>query len=755
MRFFKVIIPFVTCMAIICMQALNANAQKAERIKLVDKTTSSPIVGASFQYGSFTGVSDEEGMIEFTPTDEKSISFSHLNYGTWQLNEIELQQAIKSGVVYRKQQSVDMYPVTVIALKPTQSPSDKLEIDYQDRMAHDGAAILEQIPSISSVRKGGNYGADPVLRGFKNDQLNIVLNCAQCATAACPNRMDPPTSQMAPNMIDRIEILKGPYALRYGAGFGGTINFIPAPLRFEEHPEVYGRLSGGYENNGSVKRSEGLVGMSGKNYDLGLFASWSEGNDYESGNNHSIQADFLRASFGINLGLKLAEYHEMRISTNHNIARDADFPALPMDLREDNTWMFNIQHEMVFDAEYLDTWTTTVYGSFVDHLMDNRLKTLNPRMLNAETDANTYNYGARTETYWDLDNGPFYAGADFRVEGADGTRTRDYLMGMQAGKTFEDNVWQDSRIIKTGLFAEYQYKSAYTNVIVSGRVDLVSAESNDPSAEFLTAYSKTSETQINPSLSLGITRHLNYEVSLSLWLGRVQRSGGLVERFINYFPVGQDPYELVGNPTLNPEINNQIDFSLRWIRGETALNVDIFASYLQDFISSSIDTSLTPRLPMSPGVRRFTNIGKAYKLGFEFNWKQNLFSGLHHRLGIAYTYAQDLERKEPLPEIAPLDIRYTIFGNFLEDKLQPEFTFRHVLKQTRVSSEYGESKTPGFSILDLKLSYQLLETFRVSAGINNVFDTNYYEHLSRSVRGTTDPIYSPGRNFYTSFNIGF
>ncbi len=124
-------------------------------------------------------------------------------------------------------------------------------------MEHDGAQILNQLPAFNSIRKGGNYGFDPVFRGIKYDQLNVVLNGAQSATAACPNRMDPPTSQMAPNMMDRIEILKGPYALRYGTGFGATINFIPAKLRHTSEPDIYGKASTGYETNGDLdKRRE-------------------------------------------------------------------------------------------------------------------------------------------------------------------------------------------------------------------------------------------------------------------------------------------------------------------------------------------------------------------------------------------------------------------------------------------------------------------------------------------------------------------
>ena len=187
---------------------------------------------------------------------------------------------------------MSLYPVTVIAIKSNQKPDEKINIDYQDRMEHDGAAILNQIPAINSIKKSGSYGFDPVFRGFKCDQLNIVMNGAQSATAACPNRMDPPTSQMAPNMMNRIEILKGPYALRYGVGVSGTINFIPSKIRFTDKKDVYGRFSSEYQSNRNILRSEGQIGLSGNNYNLGFFGAWSQGNDYKTGDGQTVQSDF-------------------------------------------------------------------------------------------------------------------------------------------------------------------------------------------------------------------------------------------------------------------------------------------------------------------------------------------------------------------------------------------------------------------------------------------------------------------------------
>jgi iron complex outermembrane receptor protein len=121
---------------------------------------------------------------------------------------------------------------------------------------------------------------------------------------------------------------------------------------------------------------------------------------------------------------------------------------------------------------------------------------------------------------------------------------------------------------------------------------------------------------------------------------------------------------------------------------------------------------------------------------------------------MAYTYGQDLTRTEPLPEIAPFDIRYILSGSYLGNKLKPEISFRYVSSQQRVSTLYGEQSSPSFSLLDLGLSYQFIGRISLAGRIQNVFDQAYYEHLSRSVRGSQSrPIYAPGRSFILTIAI--
>jgi len=744
--------PKIFGIILLCLWSLITQAQT--KIKVIDANTNKAIPGLNFQYNNVKGSSDSEGLINVELDDNSTLQLSHLSYGTWSLNAQELNTAAQKGTIKRAPLEVNLFPVTVIGMHDHKDTEQNIQLSYQDNLSHDGASILTQIPAINGIRKSGSYGIDPVMRGFKYEQLNIIINGGQNAIAACPNRMDPPSSQISPNTIGEIEILKGPYALRYGNAVGGTINFKQSKLNYSDKADVYGRATGGYEGNGNQTRTEALVGLSGKKYNIGILGAYSEGNDYKNGNNNTVQADYLRYSYGINGRVAISKTQNLSFSAVNNIAKDVDFPALAMDLRSDDTWILNAQHELNFNNKNLQHWKTLVYGSLVDHTMDNYSKKLDPRMVNADTKANTKAYGVRTEGFWSFNNSVLYAGADYRFENADGERTRNMLMGEMQGNTIKDNVWQDAQISKTGLFAEYSITQNRFRYTLSGRLELNQRKANDPDTNFASLYNDLEKTQVNPGISAGINKALNANNNLSFWLGRVQRSASLTESYINFFPVGLDPYEMIGNPDLNSEINNQADIIWEFKRPKTQISFDVFAAYLQDYISSVIDPNIDPKMPSSPGVRQYININNALKTGFEASWQQDIAWGVQHNLSLAYTYGKDLERDEPLPEIAPLDIRYTLMGKYFNNTLFPIVSIRHVIKQDRISEEFGETKTPSFTLLDATISYRFLKFCSATVGVNNLLDQAYYEHLSRSVKGSDPtPIYAPGRNVFVSLNI--
>ncbi|MEN8249888.1 MAG: TonB-dependent receptor plug domain-containing protein, partial [Bacteroidota bacterium] len=369
--------------------AFISNAQNSGQIILLDKDTKSPIIGAAYQYGKQMGSSDANGIITIDFLESQTLLISHISYGRWKLSPNEVTQALKDGQYLIEEKVMLVQPVTILGVRTSKQDPESINIKNQDRLAHDAGDILKQTPLVSGIRKSGSYGFDPVMRGFKYDQINIVIDGAQSATAACPNRMDPPTSQIAPNMISEVEVLKGPHSLRYGTTFGGVINFVTSKPSFTNNSEFYGRVTGAYESNGNIGRTEGLIGFKATKYDIGVFGSYSTGSDYTDGNGEKVLANFSRSSLGTIIGFNINENQSITLSATHNLAHDVDFPALPMDLTSDDTWMFNAKHNLQLNKEYLKTWNTTVFASFVDHKMNNLLKNLDPRMLNASTDAQT------------------------------------------------------------------------------------------------------------------------------------------------------------------------------------------------------------------------------------------------------------------------------------------------------------------------------------------------------------------------------
>lgn len=716
-------------------------------IQLLDQETEHPIAFAHYLYQNQKGNTNANGEFSINFVKGEKLYLSHVNYGKVSFTDSEMKAALQLGKIYMSKTYVSLLPTTIIARKRTAKESETMQISSSDKLSHDAGEFLSQSGLIGGIRKSGSYGFDPVMRGFKYDQLNIVMDNGMSATAACPNRMDPPISQVPLNMVDRVEITKGPHSLRYGNSFAGSIHFKSSTNGFADKASAFGRASGSYESNGEIFRTEALAGAKGKFYNFGIFGAYSEGSDYEDGNGDKVASGFNRRNIGLAANFKLSNTQNIQISANSNYAEDVDFPALNMDLREDDTKMISLSHKITFKNSALASISTSANASFVDHEMDNLTKKLNPRKVNAITKAETKNYAFRSEAAFQFKESSLFTGIDYKSEEADGTRSREMLMGPMTGKTAYDNIWQGSKIEKMGFFGEYHFSVNETHFIASSRLEHNSAKSdlssviNDPSDE------------INFSYSIGASKNLSENIRMGIWFGRAERSGSLTERFINHIPVDVDPYERIGNPDLDPEINYQIDYNFNWNTKYFSLDINLFNSWLRDYISSEIRSDVQPLMASAPGVKQFVNIDKAVMRGFEIGFNQSITNHLYHRLNLAYTYGKNKEINQPLPEIPPLDIRYSLGAHLCKQKFTPELMLRYAAKQGRIAENYGETETPDFTVLDFKASYLFSDHFQIIGGIRNLFDEAYYEHLSRSVKGSNQAIFAPGRSFYLTLSL--
>jgi len=97
-------------------------AQETHEIKLVNQETMRPIIGATFQYGTQRGISDHSGTILVHLENKEIMKLSHLSFGTWEINATAIKKAIKEKVFYKQEDFINLHPVTVLAIRPSEIP---------------------------------------------------------------------------------------------------------------------------------------------------------------------------------------------------------------------------------------------------------------------------------------------------------------------------------------------------------------------------------------------------------------------------------------------------------------------------------------------------------------------------------------------------------------------------------------------------------------------------------------------------------
>jgi len=731
----------------------SAHAQEKSTItgRVFDATTNTALPEANIWIKDHSRgeVSDFRGYFEITNLDagEYTLIISYIGYERTEKLITLLEGKQEQINIYLQEKPVILVEEIVVTGTRTASyvQADYLRKNFEAQQPKDLGKYMRNVPNISAIRRGA-YGLDPVLRGFKYDQLNVQIDGGARVEGACPSRMDPPMAHMSSADLEKIEILKGPYALRFGPSFGGVINMVmAAPERFETFT-VGAQLESGYESNFDGWQNRISVSGGSRLYDFRASGGFTNYNDYTDGAGNDIPSSFDKSDYTLKFGINPLQNHRVQVSFRQVFARDVLFPSLPMDEREDNTSIFILDYAARNVSPLINSLNIKTYYSDVEHIMDNRDKPT-AAMVDAVTDVNTSVYGLRAETGLLLNSNVMYLGLDYAQTDKAGIRTREFIAGPRQGAILTDNVWQGASITNLGFFGEFRTSLGDAQIIAATRIDYNEGISEDPDQSFSEMYSSMNSEFTNISVSAGVTQVVSRNLELSLYAGRGVRSPGISERYINFFPIGVDRYDYIGNPQLNPEINNNIDLGFRMRIPAGSIYGNVFYSDVQDFISPEL-TDLEGKNPDVLGVKQFSNISSATLTGFEFGWNALFGNSLNVNINTAYTHGKNNDTDEYLPEIPPLEGRISVSYVLLNGKLIPEISLRAVSEQNNISETFGESRTPGFVLANVAVRYSPLQYIGISAGINNIFDKAYYEHLNRRNRDDGSPLQEPGRVFY-------
>ena len=665
------------------------------------------------------------------------------------------------------QEEIQVEEILVSVDRGYDKPQSKISNEEIQLLApRDIGDIFKTVPGFGVIKRGG-YAMEPVFRSFKYEQINMMFDGSMRIAPACPNRMDPITTHVNPEEISKIEIIKGPYSVRYGQTMGGIINMVTHKKSFKDKFEVHGILLGSYQTNGEGKTSALQLHTGNKYFDVHLSGGLKDFGNYKSGWGDEIPSSFKSYDYALKLGINPGKKQRIVLGLRQSFGRDIKHVALPMDTDTDDSKMLSFDYSIRDLNDLIFELNIKAYYSDVDHVMSNKERP-NFNAVDAVAKVFSENYGVKVEAGALLtDKNTIFAGIDYNVVAKDGGRTRLVSTNMCNGMTFNppreftDLIWQDSRSTNFGFFVESKNRLS-DNILLNGgfRVDLDEAEIASPANDFNGLYNNDLKRDAEISFSGNVSLKFKSEGKYSyvVALGRGVRAPKLTERYINHFNVGVDAYEYVGNPDLEYEKNHQVDFFVTKEGDVLEFKAGIFASYLNDFITSYVDTTIARKfMPCQQPqyVKRFVNVDEAFQYGFELSVSYQLIKNLWLEGDVYYTRAQNLDIDEPLEEIPPLSSLVSVV--YKTKKLYALLNARFVAEQNKISMLIGETSSDAFNTLDFKFGYKLNKMLEVDFGVNNIFDANYFEHLSRSFRnvGKQGMIYEPGRNFIFSARVKF
>jgi iron complex outermembrane receptor protein len=655
--------------------------------------------------------------------------------------------------------------IVVQATRPDLLPDAQLTEDLlREENPRDVGELLRKLPGVDSSRRGP-LGFDPVVRGMRETEVGVYLDGSRIFPAG-PARMDSALSHFDPGSVQSVEVVGGPYALTWGAGNLTAIRATTQDVPPQRGGYAHGDLRFGFDSNMDAVETVATASGRANAFSYWGYGVYRQGDDYEDGDGNLVPADFQSREVRGKAGYRLAPGSDLTLSTGYQQQRDIDYPGRLLDAESFDALHLMGDWSYYGTARSLRSANVNLYYNDVDHRMNNDRKPtalpmpgrVPPFPLTIVVDTGTRVAGGRAAAEAEVSNSvTAEIGADFYRSNRNAVRTIDRRDNGAPIAT--DNPWPDVDIDDYGLFGRLE--SALAAVTLSGtvRVDMVRAAAAEAlvSDFFLeNTEGPLDADETNVSAAATVSAPLGPAWVVSGGLGSAVRTADALERYSDRFPASKAQFaaEFMGDPQIAPERSTQLDL---WIDGRypsTSVSLSSYYRRIADYITIEA-TDLPPKLPLSPPtVYRYIN-GDATFWGIDYRFSLTPADGLTIFLRGDYTWGQDDTLDEPALGVSPL--RTSIGAGYAfgdNDNYDVEGTVNLVGEQDRVAMTRGETPTDGYTTLDVRAGARV-RGFNIRAGILNVTDEFYVNHLNAKNPFTGRPIAEPGRVLFAKLSYSF
>ncbi len=199
----------------------------AQEVKVVDKETGKPInnVTVFSEKLYFNSSTNSKGIVDISPVKAQDILiFSHISYALKSLEKATIKN--EKFTVYLTKQSEQLDEVVLSVFKgdaKTNRVAERVAVltskDVEKLSPQTSADLLAAIPGIK-VQKSQMGGGSPVIRGMESNRVLLVIDGVRMNNAIYRKGHLQNAITVAPNQLDKTEIVFGPSSVIYGSDNG-------------------------------------------------------------------------------------------------------------------------------------------------------------------------------------------------------------------------------------------------------------------------------------------------------------------------------------------------------------------------------------------------------------------------------------------------------------------------------------------------------------------------------------------------------
>ncbi|MCB1664948.1 MAG: TonB-dependent copper receptor [Pseudomonadales bacterium] len=637
--------------------------------------------------------------------------------------------------------------------------------------AHDGADYLKTIPGFSVIRKGGADG-DPIFRGMAGSRLSMLVD-GETILGGCGNRMDPPTAYIFPEAFDSIQVIKGPQSVKHGPGnSAGVVLFERNQARPQQQDLAVhtSLLAGSFGRHDEVLDAN----FSTPEFSIRGSATNAEQDNYEDGDGVEVHSQYRRWNTQMTLAWTPDDNTRVEVS-----GARSDGEAAYADRGVDGSKFARDNYGVKFNRDNIGNFLKSVeaqaYYNYVDHVMDNyTLRTPTGMMPNpAGMNPDRKTTGARfSMTFAPSTNTDLVVGVDTQ----DNKHTNRTSMNQNMVRYQDLPRVTDAEFSQTGVFAELGWNFGADNRVIGGlRADdweVKDARQNVSITMMSTAPNPTYGQTRSETLNSGFLR---YETGLESIDSTFYVGVGHNERFPDYWElVSKESATTVSAMNTKSEKLTQLDTGLIYKGEKLSGSVSAFYNEIDDFILIQ-SGYIKPVMAMggmggmmggmaTTRAATITRNVDARSWGMEVDAMYRFNLHWRSELTLASVRGTNLTDNRTLPQLPPLEARLSL--QYDNNVWSAGLLWRALAKQDRVDVGRGNiagqdiGVTDSANILSFNAGWKPTERVLVTAGVDNLLDKTYAEHISRAGAAIpgfdqTTRVNEPGRTAWLKAQYSF